>query len=653
MCGITGFLSAEAGENEPRRTHLLRMTSALKHRGPNAEGNWQSADGRVNFGHRRLSIIDLSASGSQPMTTPDGRFTLSYNGEIYNYQALRTELVALGYRFNGSSDTEVLLYALERWGVERALARLNGMFAFSLWDARENELHLARDRFGEKPLYYAWNDGTLLFGSELKALAQHPSFRREIDHEAVALFMRFNYVPWPYCIFKGSHKLPPGHFLRIRAGEKPGSPQPYWSLQQMIEKREPCRLDPDDPALIDLLDTTMRKAVKLRMVADVPLGAFLSGGIDSSTVVALMQAQSAQPVKTFTIGFWATSYNEAEDAARVARHLGTEHHEYYLSSRECFSLIGQLPEIYDEPFADSSQIPTTLISQFTRKHVTVALSGDAGDEFFGGYNRYIWGGRIWPKLSRVSGGVRSSLGAAIQRVSPNVWEELFSAMNGFLPSRLRVRGGSDKLHKLALALGAPTSSALYSGIVSQWQNPGDVLRNGKEPSLLADVERSAPATLQFVERMMYLDIMTYMTDDILCKVDRASMSAGLEARIPFLDNDLVSLAWSLPIDLRIHKGVGKWPLRQVLKRYVPEKLFERPKTGFGVPVGDWLRGPLRDWAEEMLSEDRLTKGGYFRPEVVRKQWAEHLSGRFNRQHSLWSVLMFEAWRATWELSKTS
>jgi asparagine synthase (glutamine-hydrolysing) len=644
MCGITGFLDSTPGQLAGRRVVLQNMTDMLAHRGPDADGIYQSPDGVVNLGHRRLAIIDLSSAGAQPMHTPDGRYSLCYNGEIYNFAELRQTLTAAGERFRGTSDTEVLLVALARWGMATTLPKLNGMFALALWDERVRKLYLARDRFGEKPLYYAWHNGVLLFGSELKALGRHPAFRKEINREALALFMRFNYVPTPHCIFVNAWKLPAGHYLTVSPGEAPAASVAYWQLHDLAANRQLLTMDAADPALIQMLDDQMRRAVKMRMVSDVPLGAFLSGGIDSSAIVAMMQSQSTRPVKTFTIGFWDTNYNEADDASKVARHLGTEHHEFYVSSRECLEVIERLPQIYDEPFADSSQIPTTLVSQFTRKHVSVALTGDCGDEFFGGYNRYFWSKRIWPKLQRLPLKIRANLANLINRGSPADWDRIFNLTNQILPSKLRVRGAGEKLHKLAAAMNAATPDDLYRSFVSQWQHPGDVLLSNSEPEFIEKQIAAVPSNLGYVERMMYLDMMTYMTDDILCKVDRASMSTGLEARVPFLDNDLVSLAWSMPIDVRIHNGIGKWPLRQVLKKYVPQKLFVRPKAGFGIPIGDWMRGPLREWTEDMLSESSLQLGGHFRPEVVRKQWAEHLSGSFNRQHSLWGVLMFEAWR---------
>lgn len=645
MCGITGFLTTAAESKEVRLEVLRQMTDRLSHRGPDAGGCWQSADGVANLGHRRLSILDLTPTGSQPMVSADGRFVLSYNGEIYNFHDLRKELESAGGTFRGTSDTEVLLECIARWGVEATLPRLNGMFAFALWDEREGRLSLARDRLGEKPLYYGWHRGVFVFGSELKALRRHPAFQAEIDPDALTLFMRFNYVPAPFCIFRDTYKLEAGHLLQISPTDATATPRPYWTLHSLVAARNPLSMNPRDPAVVNLLEETLGQAVKLRMVADVPLGAFLSGGIDSSTVVALMQKYSRRPVKTFTIGFWNSNYDEARDAAEVARHLGTEHHELYLDSQECIEIIARLPQIYDEPYADSSQIPTTLVSEFTQRHVTVALSGDGGDELFGGYNRYFWSARMWPLLNRCSDGFRRQLGGLLQRVSPAEWDRVLRLTDWMVPGSMRVRGGGEKLHKLALAMGARTPDDLYQCLVSQWQRPTDVLTAGREPSTSINSATAVPAGLHFVERMMFLDTVTYLPDDILCKVDRASMAASLEARVPFLDNDVVELAWRLPLSTKIHRGVGKWPLRQLLRRYVPEELFERPKAGFGIPIGDWLRGPLRGWAEEMLSESRLSQTGHFNIPLVRQKWQEHQGGRMNNQHALWSVLMFQAWLA--------
>ncbi len=641
MCGITGFINQQSRSDD--LSVLKRMTDALHHRGPDSFGYWSGAGGRVHLGHRRLSIIDLTPTGHQPMHTTDQRYVLSYNGEIYNFLELRAELEKTGQRFMGTSDTEVLLVCIARWGVLPTLRRLNGMFAFAVWDSEEEMLYLACDRFGEKPLYYGWQGEVFLFGSELKSLMQHPSFVRELDRDVLALYMRFNYVPAPHCIFKGVAKLCPANFLAVSLRGSQAQPEQYWKLEEVPVDRAVSRLHPEDPALIDMLECSLSRAVKSRMIADVPLGAFLSGGVDSSTVVALMQVHSHRPVKTFTIGFREAAYNEAEDAAKVARHLGTEHHEFYLSSAAALEMIPRLPEIYCEPFADSSQIPTTLVAQLTRRHVTVALSGDGGDELFGGYNRYFWSARIWPRIGDFSPGLRRRGSTMVQHYSPDAWDRFFDRANPLLPARLRIRGGGEKLHKLAGALSSRNPDELYRCLVSQWQSPERVLRGGREPETLLDRPQDVPSSLHFVERMMYLDLLTYLPGDILCKVDRASMSASLESRVAYLDNDVVRLAWSMPLKTKIHQGIGKWPLRQLLKRFMPESLFDRPKTGFGIPIGEWLRGPLREWAENLLSREQLERTGCFQVEVVRQQWAQHQSRQRNLQHALWSVLMFQAW----------
>lgn len=647
MCGITGFLSDGNMSPADARSVLHQMTNCIRHRGPDADGTWQSADGYVNLGHRRLSIIDLSESGAQPMVSHDGGFIIVFNGEIYNYAELRAALTGVGRKFRGSSDTEVLLEAISEWGVRSTLPKLNGMFAFAVWDRRAGILTLARDRFGEKPLYYAWHGGAFIWGSELKSLMQHPAFVRQIDPAGLARLVSFGYIGTPHSIFAGVKKLRGGCFLEVQSAKDAGEPQTYWDPHSLVSRR--ASLDPAlrDSERIDQLDAVLRRAVGLRMVADVPLGAFLSGGIDSSTVVAVMQALSSRPVKTFTIGFWESDYNEAKDAAKVARHLETEHHEFYLSSNECIETIMRLPDIYDEPFADSSQIPTTLVSDFTRKHVTVALSGDAGDEFFGGYNRYFWSERLWNRFRILPRGVRSLGRDMIRAVGPHVWEQFVAIGNHAVPQHYRVRGGGDKMHKLARILDAQTFDALYLELVSNPQWAAKALTH--PDALRSPFARWEGATKELgdIERMMFLDQMTYMTDDILCKVDRASMSVGLEARVPFLDNELTEFAWSLPLEFKIRGGIGKWPLRQVLKRYVPEELFERPKMGFGIPIGGWLRGPLRAWAEDLLSESSLADGGWLDVRAVRENWAEHLSGRRNLIHQLWSILMFLSWKRRW------
>jgi asparagine synthase (glutamine-hydrolysing) len=643
MCGIVGFFGSLHVSRETGVQILERMTDTLVHRGPDASGVYLNPLSTFGFGHRRLAILDLSPGGAQPMHMADESGSICFNGEIYNFAELRRELEQVGVRFRGSSDTEVLLSAFVQWGFCETLPRLNGMFAVAYWDARAGCGWLARDRFGEKPLYYSFFRGVCIFASELKALRCFPGYNDTINESVLPLYLRFNYIPAPHSIYKNTLKLPAGHFLRIENGRPGESPVAYWSLKSLTERRERLPKVWDEGEMVEQVDQVLRRAVGARMVADVPIGAFLSGGVDSSAIVAAMQAQSSRRVKTFTIGFWEAPYNEAVDAAKVAKCLGTEHHEYYISSRECIDVISRLPEIYDEPFADSSQVPTALVSMFTRRHVTVALSGDGGDELWGGYNRYFWTQRLWKLLEVVPLALRLQAAAFICGIRPASLDRFVSIANRFVPAGYRIRYGGDKLHKFADALACRNTDELYTSFVSQWKNPSAVLVSSTETPFLTRHMDSAPSCLGPVERMMYLDLMTYLCDDILCKVDRASMSTGLEVRVPFLDNDLVDLAWRIPIEYRMRGGVGKWLLRRVLQRYLPSEHFERPKVGFGIPIGDWIRGPLRPWAEALLSHSALSSSGFLRSEAIRIKWTEHLSGKRNYQHELWGILMFQAW----------
>jgi asparagine synthase (glutamine-hydrolysing) len=650
MCGFAGFLggptSREPGQARPL---LQRMAGSIRHRGPDHSAVWSDPEAGIALAHNRLAIVDLTPAGNQPMESAGGRYVTVYNGEIYNHMAMREALQAEGFSFEwrGHSDTETLLAAIEAWGLKGALERAIGMFALALWDRKERTLFLARDRLGEKPLYYGWqgsgSSAAFLFGSELKALAVHPAFAGEVDRRALSLYMRHNYVPAPWSIYRGISKLPPGTYLALAAGAREPTITAYWSGLDVAKQgvADPLRLGPEEAT--DRLETLLLDAVKQQMMADVPLGAFLSGGIDSSTVVALMQAQSARPVKTFTIGFNEKEYNEAVHAKAVARHLGTDHTELYVTPEQARSVVPLLPAIYDEPFADSSQVPTRLVSELARRHVTVSLSGDAGDELFGGYNRYILTQRLWRRLAAVPRPLRRAAAAMLTSLSPATWNSLAGTVQPLLPAKARMAVPGDKIHKGAGVLASGSAGELYHGLVSLWRDPASVVIGGEEPPTLLTGNMPSLDGLDEIERMMTLDMLTYLPDDILTKVDRAAMSVSLETRVPFLDHRVVEFAWRLPLDCKLRGGETKWALRQVLYRYVPREIIERPKMGFGIPIGDWLRGPLRDWAEALLSPARLASEGYFRPEPIRRIWADHLNGHVNMQYLLWCVLMFQAW----------
>jgi len=641
MCGIVGVLKHQTGD---LKAVMQPMVDALHHRGPEASGIWVDQQYGLALGHARLSILDLSPHGHQPMLSADGRYVVTYNGEIYNFAELRHELEQSGHRFRGHSDTEVLLAAISQWGVEPAISRCNGMFAFALWDRITRRLYLVRDRLGEKPLYYGRSGKMFLFASELKALKAYPSFKADINRNVVALLMRHMYIPSPYSIYHGIFKLPPGTILTLdladTASEETARPVPYWTVKDIAERGASQETMLSDEEAIDRLDHLLRDAVRLRMVADVPLGACLSGGIDSSTVVALMQAQSTRPIKTFSIGFNERAYDEAIHAKMVARHLGTEHTELYVSPEQAMAVIPLLPTMYDEPFSDSSQIPTFLVSQLARRNVTVSLSGDGGDELFGGYTRYLYGRRIWQGVGWMPMSFRRFLANGINLTVPLIGDAVFRRMGAVIPTQ---QNTVDKLQKLAQILAIGDQDAIYRNLLSHWKEPSTVVSGAVEPkSLLTD--RAQWANLSdFTKRMMYLDTVTYLPDDLLVKLDRASMAVSLEARLPLLDHRIVEFAWQVPISMKIRGRQGKWLLRQVLQRYVPHHLIDRPKMGFGIPIDSWLRGPLREWTEDLLDERRLSKEGIFHAQPIREKWVEHLSGKRDWSYLLWDVLMFQGW----------
>jgi asparagine synthase (glutamine-hydrolysing) len=643
MCGFAGFLNFSASTPETGlRTTAVAMARTLQHRGPDAEGYWVDPETGIALAHRRLSIIDLSPAGAQPMTSASGRSIIAYNGEVYNFDEIRNDLIAEGRGpFRGASDTEVILEACEAWGVERAVQRFIGMFAFAIWDRAAHTLTLVRDRLGIKPLYWGLFGDHLLFGSELKALCAHDCWSAQIDQDAVAAFMRHNYIPAPHTVYRGVSKLPPGSLLQIGPDRQPQITA-YWTLDDIVQQGKNDPLPDDDEAATDALEALLSDAVGQRMVADVPLGAFLSGGIDSSTVVALMQAQSSRPVKTFSIGFSEAGFDEAQYAKQVAKHLGTDHTELYVEPDQAIAMIERLPEMFDEPFADSSQIPTFLVSELTRSHVTVSLSGDGGDELFAGYNRYFQNTGAVGRMMAAPRPLRTGLAAALNSASPGTWDNIFN----LVPKRWRPPQAGDKLYKLADVLRGD-QGAFYRRLVSHWDDPSEIVAGGNEPRGPLWDPFIAERLPDDIERMQYLDTLTYLPDDILTKVDRSSMAVSLEARVPLLDHRVVAFAWRLSQKQKIRAGKGKWLLRQVLQRHVPRELVERPKMGFGIPLDQWLRGPLREWAEDLLSEHSLKQVGFLAPAPIRAKWQEHLGGGRNWQYHLWDVLMFQAWARRW------
>ena len=644
MCGFAGFWNSERPLADPEGI-LRKMTKVMFHRGPDEQRTMVEGETGLGLCFSRLSIIDLSVDGSQPMESASGRFVLAFNGEVYNFRELRAELDVLGDVFRGHSDTEVMLAAIERWGLEPALSRFNGMFAFALWDRRDLSLHLVRDRMGIKPLYYGFAGDTLVFGSDPAAFRPVPGFAGEVDRGSLSLYLRHGYVPTPYSIFSGIRKLMPGHlvsFYGIQAGSLPDA-RPFWSARDAVEMggKNPFPGSPDEA--VTELETLLRDAVTSRMVSDVPLGAFLSGGVDSSTVVALMQQGSDRPVRTFSIGFEEEEFNEATYAADVARHLGTEHTELYVTSKDCRDVVPLLPEIFSEPFADSSQIPTYLVSRLARSQVTVSLSGDGGDELFAGYHQYAMGQALWRRTSRIPKSLRAVGGEAIRMIPIGGWDVLLKSAGSFRSGGRAFALTGDRMHKLAEVASQPDFPSMYRALVSAWRNPSGMVVGGFEPpTLLSGLDADAPGD-EVITRMMYWDLRSYLPDDILTKVDRASMAVSLEARVPLLDHRVVELAWRLPMEFKRREGLAKWVLREVLVRHVPARLIDRPKRGFGVPLESWLKGPLRDWAEALLDRERLVREGFFHADPIRKSWREFQSGKRRWHSQLWIILMFQAW----------
>ncbi len=648
MCGIVGFFSETGFEKAEAEKTATAMSDAIRHRGPDAAGVWVDQDVGLVLAHRRLSIIDVSEAGAQPMVSASGRYVISYNGEIYNFEDLRSQLNQQGQNpeWRGHSDTEVLLGAIDAWGVEAVLPKLNGMFAFGLWDRKEQALWLARDRFGEKPLYYGRSGNVFLFASELKAFGRHPGFRPQVDPNALSAFVKYGFVPHVQSIYQGIRKLPPGGWVRISAQTRfrdiPDA-RLFWDIDDVVTGARKAGFDGDLASAADRLDELLGKAVSARMVSDVPLGGLLSGGLDSSLIVAMMQAHSSRPVSTFSIGNAESGYDEAAAAKQIAEHLGTHHTEFYVDPADALKVIPQLGRMYDEPFADSSQIPTHVVSRLVRQSGTVALSGDCGDELFGGYNRYVHGGRIARLIGALPYPLRRSMALGVTMMSPGTINALVAGAGRIFPSVSDHGAVGEKIHKLARAFSVRSEAEFREFLLALWPEPQTVLLGDAKTDDLSTAY-PPPRELQgFAETMMYTDTRNYMSDDILAKVDRASMAASLEVRVPFLDPEVFAFAWSLPMNFKIANGQGKLLLRRLLSRYVPPALFDRPKHGFSIPVGRWLRGELRDWAESLLSAERLDRDGFFDGKVVREYWDAHLSGRRDHDARLWTILMFQAW----------
>lgn len=640
MCGIAGIVDAAASAEAGVRAATV-MADLLAHRGPDDAGTWADAEGGVFLAHRRLSIIDLSPAGCQPMTSLCGRYVIVFNGEIYNHLEIRRRLDAVAARnWRGHCDTETLLEAIAQWGCLDALRQTAGMFAFAVWDKAQRTLHLARDRFGEKPLYFGRVGSAFAFTSELKAFRALPGWRPEIDRRALTEMMRKGYVPAPLSIFRGIRKLGPGEVLTLRSMSSEPRIDTYWSARAAAEFGRDHTFRGSREDAVERCELMLSSAVAAQMLSDVSLGAFLSGGIDSSAIVALMQAAATRPVRTFTIGFRDSAYDEAAYARAVAKHLGTDHTEHYVSGEEARDVVARLPSIYCEPFADASQIPTYLISRLARAHVTVALTGDAGDEVFSGYRRYAFDSATLRRLGRVPRPLRAAAATLASSIPTHVYDRAASAMAPVLPAALAGPGLGDKITKASSLFTFQDAEDAYRRLTSQWLDAEDVVVGAAGLSPLRSL---APVFDDNVRAMMFRDLTGYLPDDILVKVDRAAMAAGLETRVPMLDHRLVEFTFELPLSILRADGHSKWPLRQILNRHVPADLIDRPKAGFAVPIGDWLRGPLRDWAEALLSSVRLRREGYLNPTPVRRAWEQHVAGRGNHEHRLWNVLMFQAW----------
>ena len=646
MCGFAGYFSGSSIDPSfYSESTIKQMTRSLIHRGPDSEGFWKDCSEGIVMGFRRLAILDISSNGDQPMISSNGQYVIVFNGEIYNHLELRAEIkdAKPNQNWQSNSDTETMLCGFELWGIQKTIKKCTGMFGFAVWCNKSKELTLGRDRIGEKPLYYGWQgesaDRIFLFGSELKSFHKHPCFQKEINRDSVSSFLRHSYIPAPNSIYKNIFKLLPGTLLTLSSQHQDPVLTEYWSLSEVAMQENNKLSFADDIAAIDSLENILRNSVKQQMIADVPIGAFLSGGVDSSIIVSLMQEQSMRKIQTFTIGFNQKEFNEAEHAKSVANHLNTDHAELYIDSQDLLNVIPKLPEIYDEPFGDSSQIPTYLISKFAKQNVTVALSGDGGDELFCGYNRYQITDKYWNKLKVIPSSLRRILATGILKFSPEKIEKLYSILN----RNPKYNNFSDKLYKGSNVLASKDLKALYIGLISACEDPDSIVINGHESNQLLHSKLKILENLDDLSLMMSIDLLTYLPDDILTKVDRAAMGVSLETRVPMLDHKVVEFALKLPQEYKLRESQTKWLLRKVLYRNIPKELIERPKAGFAIPIGLWLRTSLKDWADDLLNEKSLAQQGFFHPIKIRERWLQHLSGSHNWEHFLWNVLMFQSW----------
>ena len=646
MCGLTGFIGGNKSYNILDSSPIINsMLSKIHHRGPDDHGTWSDSNNRVILGHKRLSIIDTSIAGHQPMHSHSKRYVIIFNGEIYNQAELKTKLNNdnKAPNWSGTSDTEILLACFDVWGVKKTISNCVGMFSIALWDREYKKLNLIVDRVGEKPLYYGWQGSgksrTFLFGSELKALKEHPAFEKDINRDSISLLMRHSYIPQPNSIWKGIHKLEPGNILTISLNNTEPKLLKYWSANEAIKTSKLNKKHISKEEAVSQFDILLKNIISKQMLADVPVGAFLSGGVDSSTIAAHMQAQSTSKIKTFTIGFNEDKQNEAEYARKIANYLGTDHTELILSATDAKNIIPMIPTIYDEPFADSSQIPTYLVSKLARDDVKVALTGDGADEILCGYNRYQVSKKLWGKFNEIPYSLRKIGGQVIQ----NIPSSILNSIHKFYPGGNKSNNFSDRVYKGARLLKAKNIDQFYRDFISYWDDPESLIIKSKEPTTILNGNLENIENMTDIERMMYLDLLSYLPGDILTKVDRASMANSLETRLPFLDHRLIEFAWSLPNEYKYDKGQTKLILKEVLNKYVPKKLYDRPKQGFGIPINEWLRGSLRDWGEDLLSEQKLENQGFFDAKKIRKKWLEHQSGKSNWQHQIWNVLMFQSW----------